>query len=356
MSCVSGDWFGFGAHGFLFVVFRAFFVLGLLRVVARISRAGIGDGSLVVYLVSLTSRVTLNRSAWPFRSRFRVQSTIYFRSPPFTFATSEMATSTSTFNQEGEVSSVVVIGGTPLAAGDKGAAVEVAATDFRGFLKETAEVADQELQALLRKHDVDERLILEIGAQGVGTIADFVGLEGTEALVRDTLASSFGINESTVKGKVAIASYRASKYELVAPQCEVLVPLVELQVSEYHLLIDSLARSRGALLEDYDLPGRCYLEGFIKQVDGGLLLAERLSDIISKKEEDEQRAVLGFESAPSLRPYLTILCKAVDLTCTMPTCREELRGRYAIMGSAWEMIRPPVAVAAPPQRLHPGHF
>ena len=70
-----------------------------------------------------------------------------------------------------------------------------------------------------------------------------------------------------------------------------------------------------------------------------LLLAERLSDIISKKEEDVQRAVLGVESAPSLRPYLTILCKAVDLTGTMPTCHEELRERYAIMGSAWEMIR-----------------
>ena len=81
------------------------------------------------------------------------------------------------------------------------------------------------------------------------------------------------------------------------------------------------------------------MEGLIKQVDGGLLLAERLSDMISTKEEDEQRVVLGFESAPSLRPYLTILCKAVDLTGTMPTCREELRGRYAIMGSAWEMIR-----------------
>ena len=114
---------------------------------------------------------------------------------------------------------------------------------------------------------------------------------------------------------------------------------MELQVSEYRLFIDSLARYRGALLVDYDLSGRCYLEGLIKQVDGGLLLAERLSDIISKKEEDEQRAVLGFESAPSLRPYLTILCKAVDLTGTMPTCREELRRRYAIMGSAWEMIR-----------------
>ena len=51
--------------------------------------------------------------------------------------------SSGTFNQEGEVSSIVEIEGTPLAAGDEGAAVEVAATDFQGFLKETAEVADQ---------------------------------------------------------------------------------------------------------------------------------------------------------------------------------------------------------------------
>ena len=92
-----------------------------------------------------------------------------------------MATSASTLNQEGEVPSVVEAEGTPLAAGDEGAAIEVAATDFQGFLKEEAEVADQELQALLRKHDVDERLILEIGAQGVKTIADFACLEGTEA-------------------------------------------------------------------------------------------------------------------------------------------------------------------------------
>ena len=129
----------------------------------------------------------------------------------------------------------------------------------------------------MRKHDVDERLILEIGSQGVKTIADFVGLEGTEAEMRNTRASSFGINESTVKGKMAIGgalnawrsvSNRVSEYESVAAQCKVLGQPVGLQDSEYHLYIDSLARSRGALLEDYDIPGRCYLEGLIKQVDG----------------------------------------------------------------------------------------
>ena len=81
--------------------------------------------------------------------------------------------------------------------------------------------------------------------------------------MRNTPASSFGIDESMVQGKVAIASNRASEYESVASQCEVLSPTVELQVSEYHLYIDSLARSRGALVEDYNLPGRCYLGGLI---------------------------------------------------------------------------------------------
>ena len=70
----------------------------------------------------------------------------------------------------------------------------------------------------------------------------------------------------------------------------------------------------------------------------GLLLAEQLFDIISK-EEDEQRAVLGVESAPSLRPDLTIQRLTVNLSGTMPMCPEELRERYAIMGSASEMIR-----------------
>ena len=60
---------------------------------------------------------------------------------------------------------------------------------------------------------------------------------------------------------------------------------------------------------------------------------------LSKKDEDEQRAVLGVESAFFLRPDWTIQRKTVKLTGTMPTCREELRERYALMGSAWEMIR-----------------
>ena len=77
-------------------------------------------------------------------------------------------------------------------------------------------------------------------------------------------------------------------------------------------------------------------------------MAERLSDIISKKDEDEQRAVLGYECAPSLRPYLTILCKAVDLAGTMPSCCDEMRGRYAIMGSVGNDPSP-FAVAYPPQ-------
>ena len=74
MSCVSGDWFGFSALGFLVVVFRAFFFWGssgLLLVSCALDSA---MGPLVVYLVSLTSRVTFNRSGRPFRSK--VQGTI----------------------------------------------------------------------------------------------------------------------------------------------------------------------------------------------------------------------------------------------------------------------------------------
>ena len=118
-----------------------------------------------------------------------------------------------------------------------------------------------------------------------------------------------------------------------------MVSLWNCRIHSNHLYIGSLARSRGALLEDYDIPGRCYLGRLVGQVDDGLLLAERLSDIISKKEEDEQRAVLGVERAPSLRPDLSIQRMAVNLSGTMPMCREELRKRYALMGSAWEMIR-----------------
>ena len=95
-----------------------------------------------------------------------------------------------------------------------------------------------------------------------------------------------------MKGKVAIgralnawrsASNRASEYEAVAAQCKVLGQPVELQEPEYHLYINSLARCRGALLEDYDIPGRCYLGRLVEKVDDGLLLAERLSDITLKK-------------------------------------------------------------------------
>ena len=146
---------------------------GLLLVSCALGSA---MGSLVVYLVSLTSRFTFNRSARPFRCK--VQGTIdVFLSQSFAHLFYlEMATSASIFNQVGEVPSIVEAEGTPLAAFDEGASVEVASTDFWSFLKEPAEVADLELQALLRKHGVDERIILEIGARGIKTIADFVCL------------------------------------------------------------------------------------------------------------------------------------------------------------------------------------
>ena len=80
-------------------------------------------------------------------------------------------------------------------------------------------------------------------------------------------------------------------------------------------------------------------ESLVEQVDDGLLLAERLSDILSKKDEDKQRAIHGVEGALSLRPDFKIQRKTVKLTGTMPTCREELRERYALMGNAWELIR-----------------
>ena len=114
---------------------------------------------------------------------------------------------------------------------------------------------------------------------------------------------------------------------------------VERAADEYYWYVDSLALYRGTPLDDYDIPGRCYFESLVEQIDDGLLLAERLSDILLKKDEDEQRAVHGLESAPSYRPDSTIQRNTLKLTGTMPRCREELRERYALMGNAWEMIR-----------------
>ena len=76
MSCVSDDWFGFGAFGFLVVVFRAFFFFGSSGLLLVSSALGSAMGSLVVYLVSLTSRITFNRcrSARPFR--YKITGTI----------------------------------------------------------------------------------------------------------------------------------------------------------------------------------------------------------------------------------------------------------------------------------------
>ena len=53
--------------------------------------------------------------------------------------------------------------------------------------------------------------------------------------------------------------------------------------SVFYLFFGSIARSRGALLEDYDIPGHCYSESLADQGDDGLLLAGRLSDIISEQ-------------------------------------------------------------------------
>ena len=132
-----------------------------------------------------------------------------------------MTTSASMLNHEEEVPSIVEGDDTTLATGSEGAAIEVAATGYQGFLKcqprKQVRIASTVTQA-----NIDERFILEIVAQGVKTIADFVCLKGTEAEMRNTLASSFGIDVTKVKFKVAIgralnawrsATYRASEYE-----------------------------------------------------------------------------------------------------------------------------------------------
>ena len=70
--------------------------------------------------------------------------------------------------------------------------------------------------------------------------------------------------------EVADPGLQALEYESVALQCKVLGQPVGLQDSEYHLYIDfPCSLSRSALLEDCDIPGRCYLEGLITQVDDG---------------------------------------------------------------------------------------
>ena len=166
-----------------------------------------------------------------------------------------MATSASTLNHEEEVPSIVEGEGTPLAAGSEGAAVEVVATDFQSFLKSQPRLQIR-IASNVTQANIDEHLILEIDARGVKSIANFVCLKGTEAEMRNTLASAFGMDGTTVEYKAAIgralkgwqlASYRASVYEAVAAQCKDFGRPVKLQDSEYHPYIGSLARSLGAL-------------------------------------------------------------------------------------------------------------
>ena len=107
--------------------------------------------------------------------------------------------------------------------------------------------------------------------------------------------------------------------------------------SDWTSLIRKFRDQYGKHLKEDDLPAQSYYEQFEENLADGCLQAERLTHVVSAREEKDQKA-LKPEPARQLGLHLdsslTIQTKRRFMS-NMPTTTEQFRAKYRVMSNCW---------------------
>ena len=97
----------------------------------------------------------------------------------------------------------------------------------------------------------------------------------------------------------------------------------------------------GKHLKEEDLPAQSYYEQFEESLADGCLQAERLTHVVSAREEKDQK---GLKPEPArqlglhLDSSLTIQTKRRFMS-NMPTTTEQFRAKYRVMSNCWLLAK-----------------
>ncbi len=203
---------------------------------------------------------------------------------------------------------------------------------------------DNELLHLLEEHHIDQEIIAVISHLHAKSIVTFAKIENTETDLRDWIINDIGIEKAgTGRGIIStlVAVWEMAKQRMTAAgalraeakaegrQPE-LAPQAALSLrKDYQAIV--------GVLPDEEFPSEAYLNMKIGQLESGVLKAESLDEVTSKKmEDDEHTGGDDFEvdwSTSKMR------LRRQKLQGSLPADTEELRAAFDLIKHCHGMLR-----------------
>ena len=159
---------------------------------------------------------------------------------------------------------------------------------------------DSDLCFLLQEHKVVDDNILLLDSNGIESISDFAGMEGSEEDLRETLLKQFNLGKD-VKSKVQVsrtlqafsdAKERVKARSKVKAIATAQGDTVDMPPTEYIALVNQLEISRTpsdaqdtTKISHDHLPARCVVEAILDALSRGEFTAPPLAEIVSLQEE-----------------------------------------------------------------------
>ncbi len=203
---------------------------------------------------------------------------------------------------------------------------------------------DSELRHLLEEHHIGTEVIAVISHLHAKTLLTFSKIEADEANVRDWIINDVGIERagagrgiiSTLVAVWEMAKQRVAAEGIIRAEARAegrtpeLPPQTVLNLrKDYQALV--------GVLPDEEYPSEAYLNMKMAQLECGVLKAEVLDEVTSKRmEEDEQNGGDEFEVDWSRRG---MRLKRHKLHGTLPTSTEELPSKFDLIKHCYALLR-----------------
>ena len=198
-------------------------------------------------------------------------------------------------------------------------------------------MAASDFAFLMDREGISADLTKKFTDAGIDTVRLFASLVSDSAGLRKLLSDDFGIDLTTLAGKVTVARIvvaweaakaRSAKYAEVEAETEVRQEAKPLRQSDFKSMRDAY-ESRWWKLESKQVPSRIYVEKVGDGIEKGDPRAELLSEVTNREEGDTDVMKAVFDSGGTI--------KAIRATSTIPFPKdaEELRARISLLGRAW---------------------
>ena len=216
----------------------------------------------------------------------------------------------------------------------------IAAADVEALLKNM----DSEFVYLLDDGSIPRELQAKLSELGFTDLTVFAKLEDVPAEARKIFKADLDLDDTNRGAYNALVARlmavweaankrgekrRAEEAERKAGDLPRTLPKAR------HLELQRAFEAKHRELKEADVPAPCYIEARLEQIEDGELIAEPLTDVVSREETRED----NWGAARVLADGTLKLQKASRGEAKPPKNSEELRHRIKVMGIAWEFLR-----------------